>query len=373
MRSRAVTFTGIRFENPFLLASGPSTESETNILRAFDAGWGGVVVKTISLRPAAGVAGPRAAFLRTSLDGYGVSVRERPGSALCGSWHWGLTSEKTLDWWMTHIRRIKNAYPTRIVIASIIAGSASDAELRDWQLLAQGCEDAGADGLECNLSGGAVAAHSNERVRCAVIEAVKGAATIPVWAKVAPAGRDVLVEADACFQSGADAIVSSNTLPSLPLIDPDTLEFEVNVDGLVSPGGLGGPAIFPLALDAMARLSNAFPDRAFSGVGGVSDFSQALSYFLLGAGTVQVGTAAMLDQSVGPTVIRRLNVGLDTFLSRNADKGWSCVNDFRGIRRARVVATAQIRRGEVDRVPSSRSETESYAAPEPGLRAQVGE
>ena len=51
MRSRAVTFTGIKFENPFLLSSAPPTESESNILRAFDAGWGGVVVKTIGLHP----------------------------------------------------------------------------------------------------------------------------------------------------------------------------------------------------------------------------------------------------------------------------------------------------------------------------------
>jgi dihydroorotate dehydrogenase len=369
MRTRAVSFTGLRFENPFLLASAPSTESETNILRAFDAGWGGVVVKTIGVRPMASVAGLPAAFLRTSSENHRVSARERPGTALHGSWNWDMISERSLDWWMKHIRRIKDAYPTRIVIASIIAGTEGDAALRDWQLLAEGCQEAGADGLECNFSAGAATRSSNDGFRSAVTEALRDVATVPIWAKLAPSARDVLVEAGACFRSGADAVVSSNTFPSLPVIDPDTLEFEINVDGLVSLGGLGGPAILPMSLATMARMCGAFPDRAFSGVGGISDFSQALSYLLLGAGTVQVCTAAMLDQVVGPTIIRRLNVGLDTFLSRHADKGWNCVEDFRGIRRARVVAASQIRRIEGEQPHAGRHGPEGYATPEPGVRA----
>ena len=59
----SVTFTGIRFENPFLLASAPPTESESNILNAFEAGWGGVVTKTIGMHPVVNVAGPKTKFL----------------------------------------------------------------------------------------------------------------------------------------------------------------------------------------------------------------------------------------------------------------------------------------------------------------------
>src|SRR5688500_20374963 len=84
----------------------------------------------------------------------------------------------------------------------------------------------------------------------------------------------MVVEAAACFRGGADAIVSSNTFPSLPMIDPETLEFEINVDGKVSSGGLGGPAILPMSLANMARMTNAFPDKAFSGIGGISDRSE---------------------------------------------------------------------------------------------------
>jgi dihydroorotate dehydrogenase len=194
---------------------------------------------------------------------------------------------------------------------------------------------------------------------------VKEVAKVPVWTKLTPATHDIVVEAAACFRGGADAIVSSNTFPSLPIIDPETLEFEMNVDGFVSSGGLGGPAILPMSLANMARMTQAFPDRAFSGIGGISDFAQALSYFLLGCGTVQVCTAAMLDQAVGPNVIRRLNAGLDAFLDKHSDKGWKSTEDFRGIRRDRVVLQSQIRRPDAATYQGGYEPVEGYAAPEP--------
>jgi dihydroorotate dehydrogenase len=189
-------------------------------------------------------------------------------------------------------------------------------------------------------------------------------ATVPVWCKLTPATAEIEVEAAACFRGGADAIVSSNTFPSIPLIDPDTLEFEINVDGLVSSGGLGGPAILPLSLAKMAQMTRAFPDKSFSGIGGISDFSQALSYILLGCGTVQVCTAAMLDQAVGPNVIKRLLAGLDAFLERHAADGWTGVESFRGLRRDRIVAQSAIRRPDAAGYHSGYEEAEGYAKAE---------
>src|SRR5439155_810639 len=177
-----------------------------------------------------------------------------------------------------------------------------------------------------------------------VTKAVKEIAKIPVWAKLTPSTTDIVVEARGAFLGGADAVVSSNTFTSLPLFDPDTLEFEVNVDGLVSTGGLGGPAILPLSLAKMSQLTQAFPDKAFSGIGGISTFAQALSYFLLGCGTVQICTAAMLDHAVGPNGIPELNDGLARFLEKNAGKGWTRIDDAVGLRRDRVVAQSKIRR-----------------------------
>src|SRR5438046_1804949 len=281
---RSVTFTCVEFENPVRLSSAPPTESESNIMRAFEAGWGGVVTKTIGLHPVVNVYGAKAKFMRTSADDAYVSMKKRPGAALHSSWNWELISDKTIDWWIPRIQRIKAAHPTKVLIASIMAGSGNDKELRNWQHLAQAVQENGADGIECNFScphmdrkdmGSNI---GKDNVLCSTVtEAVKEVAKIPVWTKLTPATQDIVEEAGACFRGGADAIVSSNTFPSLPLIDPDTLDFEINVDGFVSSGGLGGPAILPLALAKMASLTQAFPDKSFSGIGGISEMAQALS------------------------------------------------------------------------------------------------
>jgi len=182
-----------------------------------------------------------------------------------------------------------------------------------------------------------------------VTKVVKEVANIPVWAKLTPSTTDIVVEARGALLGGADAIVSSNTFTSLPLIDEDTLDFEIHVDGFVSTGGLGGPAILPLSLAKMSQLTQAFPTDNFSGIGGISSFEHALNYFLLGCGTVQVCTAAMLDHAVGPNVIRELSAGLGQFLEKHADRGWKGVADIVGLRRDRVVAQSKIRRpGEKD-------------------------
>ena len=134
----AVTFTGLRFENPFLLSSAPPTESDSNIMRAFDAGWGGVVTKTIGLHPVVNVRGPKTKFLRAAADGPHLSMQKRANTALHSSWNWELISDKPLDWWLPRIERIKHAHPDRILVASIMAGSGSDRELEHWLTLARG-------------------------------------------------------------------------------------------------------------------------------------------------------------------------------------------------------------------------------------------
>jgi dihydropyrimidine dehydrogenase (NAD+) subunit PreA len=193
-----------------------------------------------------------------------------------------------------------------------------------------------------------------------VAHAVHEVARVPVWAKLTPSTTDIVVEARGAFLGGADAITSSNTFPSLPLIDPDTLDFEMNVDGYVSSGGLGGPAILPLSMAKMAQLTQAFPDKAFSGIGGIAEFSHALNYFLLGCGTVQVCTAAMLDHAIGPNVIRQLIAGMAEAMERH---GWNSLDDFRGLRRDRVVVHSKIRRPDAKAYHGG-YEMEGYAAVE---------
>ncbi|HEY6210695.1 MAG TPA: hypothetical protein VIW45_00355, partial [Vicinamibacterales bacterium] len=156
------------------------------------------------------------------------------------------------------------------------------------------------------------------------------------------------------------AITSSNTFPSLPLVDPNTLEFEMNVEGYVSSGGLGGPAILPLSLAKMAQMTKAFPDKAFSGIGGIATFDHALCYHLLGCGTVQVCTAAMLDSAIGPNVIKALIAGMTEFMEK---RGYASLEDFRGIRRDRIVPHSQIKRPEqLEYHGGYVEENEGYAA-----------
>ena len=363
-------FTGIDFENPFLLASAPPTESDTNILRAFEAGWGGVVVKTIGMHPVVNVKGPKTKFLRTNADGYRISMEKRPNAALHSSWNWELISDKPLDWWLPRLRRIKQAFPQKVLIASIMAGSADDKELSHWRELAVACQEQGVDAFELNLSCPHMDREdmgSNIGKNCALIDtvvrAVKEVATRPVWVKLTPTTTNIAKEAEAAFNAGADSISSSNTFTSLPPIDPETLEFEVNVDGKVSYGGLGGPAILPLSMAKMAQMTTAFPSKSFSGIGGISDFSHALNYFLLGCGTAQVCTAAMLDHAIGPNVIKGLLSGMHAFLEKHADQGWYSLDDFRGLRRDRIVAHSEIKRPDAKEYHGGREVTEGYAAP----------
>lgn len=124
----STTFTGLRFENPFLLSSAPPTESESNILRAFEAGWGGVVTKTIGLHPVVNVKGPKTKFLRAYPGGQ-LSMNKGREGLLQASWNWELISDKPLDWWLPRLARIKKAFPNRVLIASIMAGSAAT---RSW-------------------------------------------------------------------------------------------------------------------------------------------------------------------------------------------------------------------------------------------------
>jgi dihydropyrimidine dehydrogenase (NAD+) subunit PreA len=337
-------------------------------MRAFDAGWGGVVTKTIGLHPVVNVAGPKTKFMRATPESTHLSMQKRPGTALHSSWNWELISDKTLDWWVPRISRIKKAYPDKPLIASIMAGSGSDRELEHWQTLAKACQDEGADAFELNLScphmdredmGSNIG--KDEGLISVVTQVVKEVARVPVWAKLTPSTTDIVAEARAAFLGGADAISSSNTFPSIPLIDPETLEFEINVDGYVSSGGLGGPAILPQSLAKIAQLTSAFPDKSFSGIGGISDFSHALSYFLLGCGTVQVCTAAMLDHAIGPNVIRSLTQDMAGFLERHANRGWRTLEDFRGLRRDRVVAHSEIRRPDSKEYHGGHETAEGYA------------
>src|SRR5207245_7567114 len=150
-----------------------------------------------------------------------------------------------------------------------MAGSGSDKELDHWRTLATACQEQGADGLELNLSfpnmdredmGSNIG--KDQKLCSSVTQVVKQVAKVPVWAKLTPSTTDIVLEAGAVFTGGGDAVVSSNTFPSIPLVDPETLEFEMNVGGYVSSGGPGGPGILAQSPAQVSQGASALPGRS---------------------------------------------------------------------------------------------------------------
>lgn len=344
-------FTGLDFVNPFVLASAPPTESKRKILRAFEAGWGGVVTKTIGLHPVENVAGPKTIFQRTSEAKPYVSRSKRPDTVSHSSWNWELISDQPLDLWLPDLEEIKTTYPDRMLIASIMAGAGSEAEMDNWRKLAIACANVGCDALELNMSCphmdrkdmGANIANDEEIIR-AILTAVKSVVSVPIWVKLTPASSSLVDGAAAAYEAGAASISLCNTFPSLPLMDPETMKFEVEVDGLVTSGGLGGLAILHQALQRVSDISRAFPDKSISGIGGIRGFREAFNFIVHGAGNLQVCTAAMEEKGsggVGVKLIQELKDDLSEYLIR---KGYSSIEDVRGIARERIVEHAQVRR-----------------------------
>ncbi len=348
-------FTGLEFVNPFVLASAPPTESKRKILRAFEAGWGGVVTKTIGLHPVENVAGPKTIYQRASDVKPYVSRYKRPDTVSHSSWNWELISDQPLEQWLPDLEEIKTTYPDRMVIASIMAGAGGEAEMENWRKLARACVGVGCDALELNMSCphmdrkdmGANIANDEDIIR-SVLKAVTGAVDVPVWVKLTPATSTLVDAAGAAYEAGASCISLCNTFPSLPLMDPETLKFEVEVDGYVTSGGQGGLAILHQALQRVSDISRAYPDRAISGIGGIKGFREAFNFIVHGAGNLQVCTAAMEEKGsggVGVQLIQELTRDLGVYLEA---KGHSSIEDFRGIARERIVEHSKIRRKSED-------------------------
>jgi dihydropyrimidine dehydrogenase (NAD+) subunit PreA len=355
MSRLATTFTGLEFVNPFVLASAPPTESKRKILKAFEAGWGGVVTKTIGLHPVENVAGPKTIYQRASDTKPYVSRMKRMDTVSHSSWNWELISDQPLDLWLPDLEEINTTYPDRMVIASIMAGAGSDAEMDNWRKLATACVNVGCNAIELNMScphmdrkdmGANIA--NDENIIRSILGAVTSAVSVPIWVKLTPATSTLVDSAGAAYEAGASSISLCNTFPSLPLMDPETLKFEVEVDGLVTSGGLGGMAILHQALQRVSDISKAFPDKEISGIGGIRGFREAFNFIVHGAGNLQVCTSAMEEKGsggIGIKLIQELKHDLDDYLER---KGCSSIEEIRGIARERIVEHSQVRRKSED-------------------------
>ena len=313
----AVNFAGIRSPNPFWLASAPPTNCGEQIMRAFDAGWGGAVWKTIG-EPILNVSSR-------------YSSIDWNGQRMMGFNNIELISDRPIAVNLREIAEVKKRYPEHAVVASLMVESKREA----WHSIVAQAEDVGADGLELNF--GCPHGMSERGMGSAVGQVpeytemitawVKEKARTPVIVKLTPNISDIRVIARAAKQGGADAVSAINTINSITGIDLDTLLPRPNVDGKSTHGGYCGPAVRPIALNMVQQVA-ADPATAglpISGIGGIAAWKDAAEFILLGCGTVQVCTAAM---HYGYRIVEDMIDGLGNWM---AEKGYASIEGFRGL------------------------------------------
>lgn len=298
-------FCGLKFPNPFVLASGPPTAYGSMIKRAFKMGWGGAVLKT--LKPDnmdIEYVKPRFSVIKT---GHGEIV---------GFQNIELVTKRPLSVWLEEIKEVKREYPDRILIASIMA----EVKKKSWQELAAKVVEAGIDAIELNFScphgmpekGVGAAIGQDAQLTEEITRWVKEAVNVPVIVKLTPNVTDITVIAKAAKNGGADGLAAINTVQCLIGVDLDTLEPLPSVNGYSTYGGYSGLAVKPIGLRTVAQLAK-YTDLPISGIGGITSWEHALEYMLLGASCVQLCTAVMVK---GYSIIYDLIKGLDSYLMR---------------------------------------------------------
>ncbi len=316
MTDLSIEFCGVKAPNPFWLASGPPTNSEYQVLRAFDAGWGGAVWKTLAEEPIVNVS-----------SRYGAV--DYDGRKVMGLNNIELITDRTLDVNLKEIARVKRAYPDRALFVSLMVESTRKA----WHEITKKTQDAGADGIELNFGcphgmserGMGSAVGQVPDYTCMITEWVKEAATVPVMVKLTPNVADVTAIGKAAVRGGADALSLINTINSIMGVDLDTLAPKPAVRGCGSHGGYCGPAVKPVALNMVAALA-ADPaiNVPISGIGGIQAWQDAVEFLLLGAHSVQVCTAVM---HYGFRIVEHLKSGLEGWMS---EKGYRTVGELVG-------------------------------------------
>jgi dihydropyrimidine dehydrogenase (NAD+) subunit PreA len=320
MANLATDFVGIKSPNPFWLASAPPTDKEYNVRRAFEAGWGGVVWKTLGEDgpPIVNVNGPRYGVV------YGADRR------VLGLNNIELITDRPLEVNLREIKTVKRDYPDRAMVVSLMV----PCEEQAWKAILPLVEETGADGIELNF--GCPHGMSERGMGSAVgqvpeyIEMVtrwcKQNTRMPVIVKLTPNITDIRYPARAAKAGGADAVSLINTVSSITSVNLDTMSPEPSIDGKGSHGGYCGPAVKPIALNMVAEIARDAETRGLpiSGIGGVTTWRDAAEFLALGAGNVQVCTAAM---TYGFKIVQEMISGLSQWMD---EKGYASVAEVSG-------------------------------------------
>lgn len=318
MADLSICFAGIRSPNPFWLASAPPANSGRQVHRAFEAGWGGAVWKTI---------GPPV-----------LNVSNRYGALHHGNHRMiainnvELISDRPLEINLREIAEVKRTWPDRAVIVSAMVESTRES----WHDIIRRIEDTGADGVELNYGcphgmseRGMGAAVGQVPEYCEQITSwVKEVAKCPVIVKLTPNVTSIVAPARAAIAARADALSLINTVNSIIGVDLDTLEITPSIGGKGGHGGYAGPAVKPIALNMLSALgTDAVVSKAglpISGMGGVTTWRDAAEFLLLGATSVQVCTAVM---HYGFRIIEDLCDGLSNWMDA---KGFTSIDQLVG-------------------------------------------
>ncbi len=322
MADLTTVFAGkIRCPNPFWLASGPPANCGDQVMRAFDAGWGGAVWKTLG-EPITNVSSR-------------YSSVDWNGQRMMGLNNIELITDRPLAVNLREISDVKKRYPKHAVIASLMVDSRREA----WHEIVKQAEDAGSDGLELNFGcphgmseRGMGSAVGQVPEYCSMItEWVKEVARTPVLVKLTPNVTDIRHVARAAKQGRADGLSAINTINSITGVDLDTLTPRPNVDGASAHGGYCGPAVKPIALHMVQQIAgDSQVDLPISGIGGISTWRDAAEFILLGAQSVQLCTAPM---HWGFRIVEDMIDGLKNWMD---EKGFATIEDFRGASVPRV-------------------------------------
>ena len=314
------TFIGIKSPNPFWLASAPPTDKEYNVRRAFEAGWGGVVWKTLGEEgpPVVNVNGPRYGAI------YGADRR------LLGLNNIELITDRPLQQNLREIKAVKRDYPDRAMVVSLMVPCEEEA----WKAILPVVEETGADGIELNF--GCPHGMSERGMGAAVgqvpeyIEMVarwcKQNTRMPVIVKLTPNITDIRKPAEAALRGGADAVSLINTINSITSVNLDTMSPEPSIDGKGSHGGYCGPAVKPIAMSMVSEIARHEATRGLpiSGIGGITTWRDAAEFMSLGCGNVQVCTAVM---TYGFKIVSEMISGLSDWMD---EKGHTSTADFIG-------------------------------------------
>jgi dihydropyrimidine dehydrogenase (NAD+) subunit PreA len=292
---------GIQSPNPFWLASAPPANSGRQIQRAFEAGWGGAVWKTLGV-PIQNVSSRFAGHTIRGVQAAGFSNIE-------------LITDRPLETNLREITETKKLFPKNPIIVSLMV----ETEV-EWREIIKKSIDAGADGLELNFGcphgmcergmGSAVGQEPaiNERITGWAVKY----STVPVLVKLTPNVGNIVPHGLAARRGGAHGVSLINTIKSIVGVDIDRFIPLPRVGNMSTNGGYCGAAVKPIALHMVAALAR---EKQFglpiSGIGGISNWRDAVEFILLGSSTVQVATEVMLR---GYNIVEDMTDGLQEYM-----------------------------------------------------------